>query len=192
MVNMVKNVVTGKPLATGGILSGVLGATLPTDSTTALDPSLSAIGYVSEEGLQETTNRDTERVKAWGGDVVKVLQTEHSVQWSYSMIEALRAQVNEEVYGEANVTTTAATASTGTLLVVAVNSEQLPHKARVFEIRDGDAKIRVVGPDTQIVSVGDITYADNDIVMYQVEVEAFNDAAGTKAYKYIDNGVFST
>lgn len=191
MANLVKNVVVGRPLSTGGVSSGALGATLPTDAKTALDASIKAVGYIGEDGLKETIDRNTDKIKAWGGDVVKVVQTEFSVMWEYSMIESLSSTVNQEVYGEANVTVTPATAATGTLVTVKVNSEQLGHKARVFDIKDGNALVRVVGPDTQITSVGDITYSDSDVIAYPVTVEGFRDAAGNQAYKYLDDGVFT-
>ena len=192
MANLVKNVVVGRPLSSGGVLSGALGAVLPTDATAAPDSSITGVGYISEDGLSETIDRSTDKIKAWGGDVVKVVQGEFSVSWQYGMIEALRAEVNREVYGEANVTVTPATASTGTLVTVEINSEQLAHRSRVYEVKDGDAKIRVVAPDSQITTVGDITYSDSEVIAYPVTVEGFRDAAGNQAYKYMDDGVFTT
>ena len=191
MANLVKNVVVGRPAVSGGVLSGATGAVLPTDAAAPLDVSITGVGYISEDGLQETIDRNTDRIKAWGGDTVKVVQSEFSVSWQYGMIEALRAEVNKEVYGEPNVTVTPATASKGTLLVVKINSAQLPHRSRVFEIRDGNAKIRVVAPDCQITSVGDVTYADGEVIAYPATVEGFPDAAGNQAYKYMDDGVFA-
>ena len=45
------------------------------------------------------------------------------------------------------VTATAATSSSGNLLAVRVTAEQLPHRVRVMEIKDGDARMRLVAPD---------------------------------------------
>lgn len=191
MANLVKNVAVGRPLATGGVWSGLLGAVLPTDSSTALDPSFVGVGYISEDGLSKTVDRSTSKIKAWGGDVVRVTQEEFAVTYEYSMIEALSETANKEVYGEANVAVTAATVTSGTQLVVKINSSTLPHKGRVFEIKDGPARIRIVAPDSQIVEVGDISYADGDVIAYPATVEAFPDAAGNQAYEYIDDGVFA-
>lgn len=191
MANLVKNVAAGKPLATGGVLSAPMSTVLPTDASTAPVAAFAGTGYISDDGVQETIGRDTDKVKAWGGDVVKILQTEHSVTWEYAMIEALRAEVNKEVYGEPNVVVTAATASTGTQLAVKVTAAQLPHRARIFEINDGTARVRICVPDSQITEVGDVTYADGSVISYPVTVEGFPDATGVKAYKYTDDGVFS-
>ncbi|WP_051432618.1 hypothetical protein [Promicromonospora kroppenstedtii] len=105
------NIVAGKPLATGGVRIGPLGATAPTDATTALDAAFVSAGYVGEDGLTETTDRSTEKVKAWGGDIVKVLQTDFSVSYSFTFLETLNTDVLKAVYGDDNVTVTAATPS---------------------------------------------------------------------------------
>lgn len=188
MANLVQNVVAGKPLATGGILSGPLGTPLPTDASTAPNAAITGVGYISDDGVSESMNRETDKIKAWGGDVVKIVQSEHSVTYQYTMIEAARAEVNREVYGEPNVTATVATTTHGNQLAIKVTAEQLPHRVRVIEIKDGDARVRIVLPDSQITEVGDVTYQDAAIIAYPVTVEAFPDASGVKAYKYTDDG----
>lgn len=190
MVNLVRNVVAGRPKATGGILSGPLGIERPADADpfAALDPGMLALGYISEDGVSETIGRDTERIKAWGGDAVAVLQTEHSVTYEYTMIEALRLEVNREVFGEPNVQEIAATATHGRILAVTLRSDVLPHRARCIEIADGAKRVRIWMPDSQITETGDVTYADNSLIAYPVTVEAFADENGIKAYKFTDDG----
>lgn len=190
MVTNARNVAVGKPLATGGVLIGPLGAEAPEDAATALDAAFVAAGYVGEDGLTETTDRSTEKVKAWGGDIVKVLQTDFSVTYQFTFIETHNSTVLETVYGEGNVVTTAATSSAGTLRAVKVNAEQLPHKSFVFDMRDGDARIRIHVPDGQVTEVGEITYSDSELIGYQVTVEAFRDPElNAQAVKFLDDGV---
>lgn len=191
MANLVSKLLAGRPVVTGGILSGPLGTTKPTSATSALDAAMTALGYVSDEGVSESNGRDTERIKAWGGDTVKVLQTEHSVTYSFTLYQALDLVVNQEIFGEANVEEVAATADHGTQLTVKVTSDTLPHVARCIEIKDGDARMRLWLPDSQITEVGDVTYADNSIVAYPVTVEAFPDSDGVKVYKFLDDGVLA-
>lgn len=190
MANTASNVVAGVPLATGGILIGDTTATAPTTAVGTLT-GFAAAGYIGEDGVTETNERSTDRIRAWGGDTVKVVQTEHNVSYQFTFLETLNREVLEAVYGEDNVTTTAATVSSGTLHEVQVNSSTLPHKSYVFEVKDGDAKIRIYVPDGQITEVGDITYSDSEVIGYQVTVEAFADELGNKAYKYLDDGKFS-
>lgn len=190
MANTASNVVAGVPLATGGILIGALTAAEPSSATSALT-GFTAAGYIGEDGVTETNERSTDRIRAWGGDTVKVVQTEHNVSYQFTFLETLNADVLKAVYGEDNVTTTAATVSSGTLHEVQINSATLPHKSYVFEVKDGDAKIRIYVPDGQITEVGDVTYSDSEVIGYQVTVECFPDELGAKAYKFLDDGKFS-
>lgn len=187
----VKNVLAGKPLASGGVLSGPAGSTLPTDASTAVDAAIVALGYASEDGLTEATERSTEKIKAWGGDIVKIVQSEFSVTYAFTLMHSTDADALKVVYGDDAVTTTAATASTGTLQTVAVNGDELPKRVFVFDMKDGDARIRIVVPNGQVTEVGEVTYNDEGVVQYALTIEAFEDASGNNAYKYIDDGVFS-
>lgn len=192
MVNTSGNVLAGVPLATGGISMGPLGSVLPTDATTALDAGLIAAGYVGEDGLTESADRSTEKIKAWGGDVVKVVQTDFSTTYTFTFLESLNTEVLKAVYGDDNVTVTAATTTKGTLRTVKVNAETLPHKAFVFDMKDGDARIRIVVPDGQVTEVGEITYNDGSVIGYEVTIEAFRDASlNANAVKYLDDGKFA-
>lgn len=189
MANNVRNVVAGKPLAAGGVYRGPLGTPLPTDETSTLDTDLVPAGYIGEDGLTETQDRSTDKVRAWGGDTVKVLQTEFGLTYTFTFIESVKGSVLEAVYGAGNVTSTAATASEGAKHAVVVTSDQLPHEVYVFEVRDGAARIRIVVPDGQITEVGDITYSDGEVIGYEVTVEAFTNASiGGQAVKYINDG----
>ena len=192
MANESKNVLAGVPLATGGISMADLGTAIPTDAVTALGVGFTAAGYVGEDGLTESADRSTEKIKAWGGDVVKVVQTDFSTTYTFTFLESLNTEVLETVYGVDNVTVTAATATTGTLRTVKVNADTLPHKVFVFDMKDGDARIRICVPDGQVTEVGEISYNDGAVVAYEVTVEAFRDAdLNANAVKYLDDGVFS-
>lgn len=182
------NVLAGKPLVGGGIFVAPKGTTRPTDATTALNAAYKGTGYVSEDGVTETVDRSTDKIRAWGGDTVKVVQSEFGVQYEFTFIETLNSDVLKAVYGDANVTTTAATSSKGTLHKVKLNSGTLPEQQFVIDMKDGDATVRIdfIG---QISEVGDVTYSDEEVIGYPVTVVAIPDANGDSALKYLDDGV---
>lgn len=182
------NVVAGKPLIGGGIFVAPKGTSRPADATTALNASYKGTGYVSEDGVTETIDRSTDKIRAWGGDTVKVVQSEFGVEYSFTFIETLNSDVLKTVYGDANVTTTAATSSKGTLHKVKLNSAPLPEQQFVIDMKDGDATVRIdfIG---QISEVGDITYSDDEVIGYPVTVTAIPDSNGDSALKYLDDGV---
>jgi len=190
VTNTVGNVLQGAPVTTGGVLIDLVGtATLPTTAT-ATATGFTALGYVGEEGLTETINRTTDKIKAWGGDVVKVTQSEFSVTYGFTLYETQNANVLKAVFGSANVTSTPGDTDQGTLQAVKVNSTTRAKLPMVFDMVDGLARIRLVVPAGQVSLSGDLTYTDAGVVGYPCTVEAFADGSGNQAYHYLDDGVF--
>ena len=72
----VKNVSAGKPKVAGAVYRAPLGTTLPTDATTALASAFADMGYISEDGIVNSNSPETEKIKAWGGQIVLVVSTE--------------------------------------------------------------------------------------------------------------------
>lgn len=177
---MANDVLVGAPLlATGGVQAAAPGAALPTDATTALT-GFTALGLIGEDGIAETADRSTEQIRAWGGALARVVQTEFGLSYTFQFLET-NATVLREIHGADNVTADTG----GGSLAVKINKAELPRRVYVFEIKDGESKIRIVLPNAQITSVGDVTYTHSDAVRYEVTVTAYPDEAGNEAYKYI-------
>jgi hypothetical protein len=181
-------VIQGVPVTTGGVLIGTSGASLPTTAAAATT-GFTALGYVGDAGLTESRSRTTDKIKAWGGDVVKVVQSEFSVTYQFTLYESLNANVLKAINGDSAVVTTSATSTAGTLQAVSVNGDTLPKLPWIFDMKDGSAKVRVVVPLGQVTAVGDISYTDGGVIGYPVTLEAFADSSGNQAYVYTDNGV---
>lgn len=183
------DVLVASPLTgTGGILVAPTGTTLPTDTAAAPGAGFNATGYVGEDGLSMSVGRDTEKIKAWGGDTVRVVETSHEVTLSWTFLETNGA-VLAEVYGAGNVTTTQASPTKGTLHAIAVKGGALPERAYVFEMKDGAKRVRVVAPNFQITEVGDTQFVHSAATGYEVTGEALPDSSGVKLYIYTDDGV---
>lgn len=174
------NTLVGAPLsATGGVLTGSEAAVLPVDAEATLT-GFSALGLIGEDGLSETADRSTDQVRAWGGSLARTLQTEFGLSYTFQFIETNPA-VLREIHGVDNVTS----GTTANSLAIKINKDQLPIKPYVFEVKDGDNRIRIVIPRGQITAVGDVTYSHNDIIRYEVTLTCYADEAGNEAYKYI-------
>ncbi|HEY9265509.1 MAG TPA: hypothetical protein VIQ11_12985 [Mycobacterium sp.] len=191
MANSVANVAVGKPKVTGGAFRAPLGTALPTDSSVALDVAFKGLGYVGEDGVTFNPARSTDKKKAWGGDIVKVTQSEYSETWQFTLIEYRNPEVQKTVFGDDNVTVTAADATHGTRLTVAHNGDILPNQSFAFEMLEGVAANRIVLPNAQVNEVGEISYQDDELIAYQVTVEAFQDESGNNSYEYSDDGVLT-
>ena len=172
---------------TGGVLRAPLATTLPTDSSTAIGVAFVAQGYIGEDGVTMTTNRSVEKIRAWGGDAVRTVQSEHDVSFGFTFLETTTNTL-KAVFGDSNVTAVAATPSAGNTLAVTVKSDVLPAQVWAFEMKDGDKKVRIVLPNAQITEVGDTEFVHTNATGYEVTIEALPDENGVKAFIYSDDG----
>lgn len=176
------------PNATGGVKVADTTDTAPTDATTSLDAAFVGVGYIGEDGFTEAPSTDSQDVVAWGGDILRRIQTSHDVTYAFEMIET-NAQSLGLYYGATNVTTTAADGSNGARITTNVTGAQLPRKSFVFEMFDGVAKERIYLPDAQVTERGEIQRSHGDVSRYMVTITAYPDSSGVKAYMWSDDGV---
>lgn len=174
------NVSAGKPKVTGAIFIAPVGTTLPTDSTTALAAGFVELGYASDAGVVNSESRETETIKAWGGDTVLKPFTGKEDTFKFTLIEALNVNALKLVYGDSNVT--------GDLtngISIKSAAEDLDYHSFVIEMVLNGAVKRIVIPSAKVTEVGDITYADGEAIGYDTTLSAVPDAAGGTHYEYI-------
>ena len=175
------NVSAGKPAIAGAISVGATSLTLPTDATTALATGFVNLGYISEDGLTNENERNSEDIKAWGGDIVLSIQDEKTDTFSTVLIEALNVNVLKAYFGDDNVT--------GDLtngISITVNSDELDEKAWVVDmIMRGGALHRIVIPNGKVTATEELTYVDNEVTGYGITITAYPDANGNTHYEYI-------
>ena len=111
MANSIKNVVVGKPLVTGGVLTAPVGSTLPTDPLAALDAAFKPTGYLADSGVTKSEKRNSSLVNAWGGDLIAAPAKGYDVTLKLDLAEFLNAITQQIIYGTANVVATAAVAA---------------------------------------------------------------------------------
>lgn len=179
-MNDSQNVSFGKPKATGAVFVAPAGTTLPTNATSNLDPAFKGLGYVSEDGLVNSVETDTEQVNAWGGDLVLVGQTTFMETFMVNLIET-NADALAVYYGEDNVEVD------GDDITITQNSAQLPNVVVVFElVLTGGRVKRIVVPNAQIVDrSGEITYVDGEPIAYPALFQAYPDENGNSHVEYV-------
>lgn len=180
MAQTVGNVTTGKPGVSGGVYIADAGTSLPTSINASLS-SFTSLGYVSEDGLTNSNSPESDTGKAWGGDIVITYQTEKPDTFQFTLIEAKNMDVLEAVYGSANVSGTLANGIT-----VNANSDEAEEHAWVFDMvmRDNTYK-RICVPAGKVIEVGDIVYKDDELVGYDLTIQAFPDTTNNTHYEYI-------
>lgn len=160
---------TGKPKIGGAVFRAPLGSTLPTSADGALDAAFVNQGYCSEDGLTNNNSRDSETIKAWGGDTVAVVSTEHTDEFGVTLIEVTNPEVLKTVHGDGNVSGSLASG-----LTVKVNSDELPESAWVVDMILHGVMKRIVIPKGKITEIGEVTYTDDDAVGYELTIAALS------------------
>jgi hypothetical protein len=193
MAQDVKNVYAAAPLIAGSLRVAPLGTTAPSGVNAATDPIDDAfvdLGYIGADGFTERLERRIERKRAFGGRVVKVLQTEFTATLQLVLLESLRADTLKAVYGSQNVTVTPADAEHGTRIEVRKNGIKLPHLSWIMDTQDEEltAFYRSYLPDGQIVETGEVKVVHTDTIEYNVTIEAFPDESGENIYTWSDDG----
>lgn len=186
-MNDADNVSFGKPKSTGAVYVAPYGTTLPTNAHMSLNAAFKGLGYVSEDGLVNSVETDTEEVNAWGGDLVLVGQTTFKEMFTVNLIET-NAEALKVYYGEDNVVEE----GNGSITVTQ-NSEMLPNVSVVFELVLTGGRIkRIVVPNAQIVDrSGEITYVDGEAITYPAVFVAYPDANGQTHTEYIATALSS-
>lgn len=187
MANDADNVSFGKPKATGAVYVAPAGTTVPTTAWETLDSAFKNMGYVSEDGLVNNVEADTQNVNAWGGDLVLVGQTTFTEMFTVNLLET-NAEALKTYYGEDNVVEE----GDGSLTVTQT-SEMLPNVVVVFDLVMTGGRIkRIVIADAQIADrSGEITYVDGEPITYPAVFVAYPDANGQTHIEYIATALSS-
>lgn len=187
-LNGTNAILTGAPVkASGAVTRANLGSTLPTDGSSPLDAAFKSLGYVSEDGVTRTIDASDDKIKAWGGDVVKVVRSDYSTSYTLTFMESANGTLLKALYGEENVKITSPSEGVdGGKIAITNNSRRAPRASYTFEMLDENTFIREVIPNGQISMNGDVQFVHSAVISYSVTIDALPDAKGNNAYSYLD------
>lgn len=185
MANSINHVFTGKPKATGGIWWAPKGTALPTDAKTTLAAAYKCLGYVSEDGISKSIERESEEIKAWGGDTVLTPTTGVTYTFGFTLIEADNTEVLKFIYGEDHVT-----AGDDGEFDVYATAEDLEEHVFIIETmnRAGDP-MRYIIPLGKLTENGETTLTDSEAVGYEVTITAMpydEDGYNGASFRYLN------
>ena len=178
---------------TGAIKHAPKGTAIPalTDITKAavtLNQAFTGDEYVSQDGLTLAPSMSTTEIKDWSGATVRKVLEDFDGTLSWTMIST-NAGALAIAFGADHVTTAAATTTHGAQVQAALGAYLPEEQAWVFLMKDGDARIVIAVPDGQITEVGEVTFASNVAVGWQVTLSCYPDSSGNSIYIMTDDGV---
>lgn len=156
------------------------GTTPPTDSATALPAEYKLLGYLSEDGLTNTTDTDTAEIKDANGATVMKIITSYAESYQFALLEVLRAEAAKLRYNS-----DAVTGNDKSMTI----KHQMPSDedfVLVFEIAmSGDVKDRLVIGNATRAEFGDRQVHAGDPQVYDITVSANDMGNGVTAIEYI-------
>lgn len=173
---------------TGAVATAPYGTTLPTDAVSTLDASFVYGGYVSEDGVKLAQDYSTKDIFAWGGEAVRKILDTFTGEISYSELETNEASLTR-LFGSSYVTKTNPTATAGTRLAVAIGAHLPAEQSFVFNMKDGDHRMRIVIPRGVVANYDDVQFVHNDAIVWGVTITCLADSTGNSIYLYTDDGI---
>lgn len=180
----VDNVSAAEPKVAGAIYRAPLTATAPTSAMTELSSEFETLGYISEDGYTNNGSRSSKSFKDWSGAEIANLQEEKTDKFKYKMMEVLKKVVNQEIFGDGNVT-----GDLDSEMVAKANAKELTEHMYVIDvIMKGGILRRTVIPKGKVTEISEISYKKNDLTGYEVTITAFpSDAEGNTHIEYTAN-----
>lgn len=179
MANSIQKIGVLSPEVTGGILiadSIVDNANLPVDTSTAVDAAFKARGFVGESGVERTVQRSTEKLKAWGGNTVRILQTSHDVLLKFTLLQIFDPEVLNLVRGNNNVNVD----GTSGLITAKITGDPSAPRSACFVMKDGDHAFRSVAPVMQLSDEGPEQWQHGGASVKELTFEALDRGDGVK------------
>lgn len=162
----------GESNVTGMFFYAPVGTSLPTSPTATLASDWKKAGYISADGITWATAKDSELLRAWSKEPVRLVSSEEGGTVTAPIIETNKTTLGL-IFGEDNIDYTAATSSTGniTSVTVAPGVSGANH-AFLFLGRDG-AKAFFVGTTNGVIrDLADVAFTSSEAVKWECTIEA--------------------
>lgn len=161
--NDTNNVSVGKGKHGGYLFIAPVGTPLPTKYNDTLDAAFENFGYLSEDGIKEAVEIESEEFKDLNGDITQTSTTSNKKTWTFAA-EEIKEVVFKTLVGASNVTVD----TTNHQIKVSDKAADFTDYSLVFEIvRSNGKAMRKVAPIARITELGEVTYAANELIKFE-------------------------
>lgn len=190
------------PVVGGGLRVNSVGTDLSAisgfNAKTVLDNTWIDLGNMGDDGFTEKLAKKNDKKRNFGGDIVKIVQSEFDATLSFTFMESVNGLVLQAIFGSANVTIVPANGTHGTQVMVNKNDLRIPDQSWLIDTYDSEtgARYRNWVPDGMVFEVGDIKVATTDIISYKITLQCFqtvlSDGSKAAIRTYTDDGILAT
>lgn len=153
------------------VVVGITGAVYVADTTQAgpttsagVPAGFTAYGYVTQDGIEFSTDKGTSQIRAWqNSDLVREVITEATVTYDFALMESNQAVI-ESYFGSSMIDGK----------IEFKPNESGGRKSFVFDVIDGDKKIRHYVPRGEITQIAPQTWVNGEAVTYGFTVTAYS------------------
>lgn len=162
----------GIGLATGMFYTAPAGTALPAYPGEALAADWTEAGAITADGITWSTGKDSEPLRNWAKEIERLTASDEggtvNAPLMYTDEDTLKA-----IFGEDNVTVTAATAEHGKLVSVTVEpGVSAGQMAFLFIMKDGDDMMYLGTSKGVIRDVDDVAFAPTEAINWTATIEA--------------------
>lgn len=190
----------GQDLVTGTVLSATYGTPLPPTDQAFFEAVLNAgfkdAGMIGDAGITVQSGKTFADIKDMDANIIEQVQTASNGVWKCEFLE-LNEYTLKNFFGDANVTVTSSTVSTGTrhAVAVALGEDQEP-KSHVFRMKSGNKRVGGLIPRGRFTTIGDIGFTAGGAASVAVEIKCLPvyDASRSKNidyYLFLDDGIYA-
>lgn len=179
--NNTDNVSAGKGVEGGYIFSAPVGTTLPTDYSSPLDAEFECLGFISEDGYNESIDEDSEDITDMNGTLMDSSSSNRVEQAQVTFAE-IKAATLKRQYGDGNVT------DENGMITVKHNANSHSTFAYVLELllKNG-RKWRKVIPRCQSFELDELNIASSELCQRALTFKYLTDSDGNTCYDYIES-----
>jgi hypothetical protein len=133
---------------------------------------------VADDGLRPSGQRSSTDIFDWAGDLIYSPQDQHSTQFQFKLYSAHDPDVLKEAFGAENVSTI------GDLTIVRETGSPLGIHPWMFDMRDGDKRVRITSKEAQVTGITEGPFVRNNLQSFDLTLTCYKDENGDKAVRY--------
>lgn len=157
---------------TGMFYHAPAGTALPSYPGEALGTGWEEVGAISVDGISFNPNWSFEKLKNWANQTERMLPGDESGTVNAPVIDTTEESF-KTIFGESNVTVTAATATHGKVISVDITPNNLPDaEAFLFLMKDDDDMILIGTTKGYISELGEVAFQPDAAITWNPTITA--------------------